>query len=220
MELEKKFTESLWLGIRDIYENVFECDFIKELVQGTLSRDIFCNYLIQDDLYLKDDIKAFSKLAQRLNDKEKDEGEFFKKMCNDCIAIEQFMHDYYEKKYDIDLADKKIPVIEQYTNHIVTIAENEAIEVAQAALLPCYWVYNSMGKRIYNDYKKEKKNDNNPYKEWIETYNNDSYDTYTNKFIQIVEDSASIVDNKTRKKMYDAFYKSTVFELRFFKEIY
>jgi len=220
MEIDKKFTESLWLGITDIYTEVFECDFIKKLIQGTLSKNIFCNYIMQDDLYLKDDIKAFGELAQRLNDIKDSEGEFFKKMSDDCIASEQFMHNYYEKKYNIGFADKKIPVIEEYTHYLMEVVENEEIAIAQAALLPCYWVYNSIGQRIYNHYKKEKINENNPYKEWIEAYNDSNYDAYTKKFIQIVEDSASIVDDKTRKKMYDAFYKSTVFELRFFKEIY
>ena len=53
-----------------------------------------------------------------------------------------------------------------YTSFLINTAHTESVEVAAAAILPCFWIYNEIGKYI----KENAVTKNNPYKKWIDTY--------------------------------------------------
>ncbi len=53
-----KFTDYLFKEVKEIWDEYLTHPFVKEMGEGTLDKDKFKNYLIQDYLYLKGVFKS------------------------------------------------------------------------------------------------------------------------------------------------------------------
>lgn len=208
---EREFTKHLWESIDTIYSEISNHPFVRKLTKGTLPGASFAHYLAQDMLYLKDDAVAFMNLSKRVSDTS--EKEFFQLMAEDLIALEQDLHDHFLSHFNVVEAKVKSPAIEAYTSFLLYHSKNSGHRVAASALLPCFWVYNSVGKNMVN-FSAE----NNIYQKWIDTYKGGKYEEYTNTFIQIVEKYGSEASNNEKLMMQKVFVESTKLELDFFEE--
>ncbi|MSE20283.1 thiaminase II, partial [Lactobacillus parabuchneri] len=86
---------------------------------------------------------------------------------------------------------------------------------AAAALLPCYWLYNEIGKKLIQLGSPIK-----IYQRFIETYESPDFTTATDKMIQIVDQLAETADQKEQQEMIQAFVRSSYFELHFWEMAY
>ena len=55
-----KFSEVLFKEVEELWNKYLEHPFLKGIGEGTLEREKFKNYLVQDYLYLKDYAKVFA----------------------------------------------------------------------------------------------------------------------------------------------------------------
>ncbi len=211
MRPEGKFTQSLWESIQEVYIDLINNPFVNQLADGTLPHQCFSHYLSQDILYIRDDSKALENISDR--SEKSYEKDFFMSLAKDGIAIEQELHNYFLKVFNAVEAKTKSPVIEEYTQFLITHSKESSYAVAAAALLPCFWVYNMVGKYII-----EHTSENNLYQKWIDTYQGVEYEDFTQKFIQIVENLGTKVDDNKKELMHQTFIKATKFELEFFNE--
>jgi len=211
MKPQGNFTSSLWEAVQDIYTALINHPFVNQLAEGTLLPHCFAHYLSQDILYIRDDSYALEKLSDRAPTTS--EQDFFKSLASDGILIEQELHHYFLKHFNVAEAEKKSPVIDKYTHFLIDHSEKSSYCIAATALLPCFWVYNEVGKHIITHTVK-----NNVYQKWIDTYRGGEYEVYTKNFIQLVERLAEKATENERKLMREAFVKAAEFELRFFEE--
>lgn len=211
MEAQGPFTKVLWDKVQLLYTQILQHPFIAGLADGSLSSNSFSHYLSQDVLYLKDDNCALEVLSERARDNEQQQ--FFKRLAVDGLEIEHVLHNEFLHHFQIVPATRKSPVIEAYTRFLLLHSEQSDYEVAVAALLPCFWVYNSVGHNIL-----EKAVADNPYQKWIDTYKGDEYEEYTLDFIRITEKLAISTTSEKQEKMVQAFVEATQFELSFFEE--
>jgi thiaminase/transcriptional activator TenA len=211
MNPKEDFTQNLWKNVLGIYTDLIQHPFVTQLAEGTLPHHCFAHYLSQDILYIRDDSKALKKLSEKAPTKyEKD---FFKSLATDGIAIEEELHTYFLKYFKVAETKTKSSIIDKYTHFLMTHAEKSSYNIAAAALLPCFWIYNKVGKHIVS-----KSTKNNTYQKWIDTYQSDEFDTYTTAFIQIIDRLADKASENEKKLMGEAFIESTNYELRFFEE--
>ncbi|MCT4586218.1 MAG: TenA family protein [Carboxylicivirga sp.] len=206
-----QFSEELWASISPIYKQLLEHDFVKGLTSGTLSSKAFAHYLTQDMLYIIDDSLALEKLALKTDYEE--EEHFFQQMADEGIELERVLHREFLGYFKVRKATEKSPAIEAYTHFLLNHTEHSSYAVAACALLPCFWVYNAVGKHIV-----KLANDNNPYQMWIDTYKGDEFEVYVKRFIQIVEALSQHVSEAEKDAMKQAFVKATKYELAFFEE--
>ncbi|MBE9469152.1 MAG: TenA family protein [Bacteroidetes bacterium] len=211
MKPQGEFTSYLWESIQTIYSDLIKHPFVNQLAKGTLPQKHFAHYLSQDILYISDDSKAFENLSKKAT--EPVEQEFFMSMAIDAIAIEQNLHNYFLKSFNVLEATIKSPAIEEYSRFLIEHSEKSTYRIAAAALLPCFWVYNSLGKYIIANAV-----ENNAYQKWIDTYKGGEYEDYTKFFIQIVERIATTANENEKNQMQKAFAQATMFELNFFEE--
>ena len=211
MKATGPITQSLWLEIEDLIQELVECDFVNQLAHGTLSRTAFHHYLSQDALYLKDDNRALMKISERAEYIEVKS--FFKTIAEDGIAIEEALQTEFFKHFGIKKATTKSPAVKQYTSHLLHHAHHSELPVAVAATLPCFWVYNTIGSTIYRKASKP-----NVYQKWIDTYQGADYEGFTARFIELTEILGLKVDKCTIENMKEAFRQSTQYELAFFEE--
>jgi len=211
MKPEGEFTRSLWEAVQSIYTALINHPFVDQLAEGTLPPQCFAHYLSQDILYIRDDSYALGKLS--LKAPTASDQEFFKSLASDGILIEQELHHYYLKFFNVEEAKMKSPVIDRYTHFLIAHSEESSYRIAATAFLPCFWVYNEVGKHIVTHTVK-----NNVYQKWIDTYQGDEYEVYTKNFIQLVERLAEKATEYEKKIMLEAFVQAAGFELSFFDE--
>ena len=211
MKAAGKQTQKMWDAVACIYADTVSHPFVVRLAQGTLDKNSFAHFLSQDILYLKDDNLALDVLAEKApNTSEK---QFFKLLAKDGLDIERALHNEFLGYFNIKAAEEKSPAIEKYTAFLLDHSKNSAFGIAAAALLPCFWVYNSVGNHILTIAEVP-----NAYQMWIDTYHSEAYEQYTQRFIDIVERVASEADEELYQKMLNAFMQSTQYELDCFKE--
>jgi thiaminase (transcriptional activator TenA) len=131
-------------------------------------------------------------------------------------VVENALHEYYFK--DFNLTDKGItqPTCHHYAHFLKSTASLESVEVAVAAVLPCFWIYKEVGDYIY----KNQQSTNNPYQKWIDTYAGEEFNPVVQQAITICDSLASNCTTSQQHFMTDAFITSSQLEFQFWDSAY
>lgn len=209
-----KWSEYTWKTIEQRYESILEMPFIKELSEGTLPQDKFRFYMAQDSLYLEHFGRTLSLIASKIQDLP--DVLAFMRFAENAIVVENALHESYF--VDFGLTDKGVlePACHHYIHFLRSTAAFESVEIAVAAVLPCFWIYREVGDYIYT----HQNSVNNPYQKWIETYGSDEFSVVVDQAIEICDRLAENSTEETRKKMTEAFIMSSRMEFHFWEAAY
>ncbi len=209
------FSQILWNKNEDIYNAIIDMPFNKELMAGTLDKNIFAYYIEQDSIYLKSYAKALASIAVKADDNE-----LIKKFADyskyALIAEEEVVHEYFRKTYNFNNTGKQTMATHGYCNFLIASTMNKSLEVAVAAILPCFWIYYEVGNYIYNNSDIE----NNPYKHWIKTYAGDDYKKSVDDVIAITNKLAENTTDAIRQEMIEYFSSGCMWEWHFWNDSY
>lgn len=189
MEAVGPFTHKLWQASLPIFNQIVDCEFLRQLTDGSLNKGSFAHFLTQDILYLKKDAEALGRLAKRTDCE--DDKNFFSELEQDGLEIEFILQEDYLSYYQLKAATNQSPAFQKYSNFLLKHSQESTYENAIIALLPCFWLYSSINIHTINN-----KTINNPYQKFIDTYAGDEYREYTKCFLQIVEKHAANCKNE------------------------
>ncbi len=206
-----KWSQEAWQTALPLYNQILQLPFIKELIAGTLPREVFNRYLQQDALYIENYSRVLANIASRLP--EIDQVASFLDFAKDGVAVEEEMHKSYLADTDMSLVEKS-PACLLYCS-ILSAQATAPVEVAAAAILPCFWVYHEVGKHI-----KANATDDNPYRKWIDTYDNPWFDKSNSRAIEICDRLAEKTSPDVRKAMTDIYVTCTRMEWMFWESAY
>lgn len=171
--------------------------FNQQLAQGTLSREAFSHYVIQDAHYLLAYGRALAVCAAKAF--EADDVIQFSEAAKTAIVVERSLHDGFMQDFGINKTQfENTPLTlacHHYTSYLQATAWAESYPVVLAALLPCFWIYAEVGKDIV-----DKAAPNNPYQAWIDTYAGEDFHTAVRNVIATVDRVAARVDADTLEK--------------------
>lgn len=187
--------------------------FNTELASGSLAIDKFAYYMEQDTLYLRDFARALSLIASRALLKQVREFLAFSEAT--LIVEQEVVHHFFRATYGFQETGFFTPATVAYTRYLLQICSTAPVEVAIAAVLPCFWVYREIGVSIADCAGTE-----NPYSRWIDAYSGEEFGESVRKAIDIFDDIALCASEETKDKMIEAFYKSTVLEWHFWNDAY
>lgn len=161
------FSAQLWESIAPLYRAIQQHPFVKGLSDGSLSRECFRFYVLQDALYLREYARALSLAAARAP--REDWLVMFNEHAAGALKVERSLHESFFR--DFGLGEKEIstaypaPTNLAYTSYLLAVAYGAPFHEAIAALLPCYWIYWEIGKKL------ERSGSPDPlYRRWIATY--------------------------------------------------
>lgn len=211
-----KWTDQAWEAIQPIYQEILKMPFIEELKNGTLPLEKFQFYMLQDAKYLEHYGRALAALGSKAEDNEMalDFFEFGK----NALIVERALHEAYFKQFKLE-PNQEItiePVCHHYIHFLKSTVAYDPIEVATAAILPCFWIYKEVGDHIYQN----QNTDNNPYKNWIETYSGEEFAEGVKKALQYSNYMAENSTDKVRKAMLEAFIAASRLEFNFWDAAY
>jgi len=205
-------SEQAWNQTADVYQAIISHPFNKELMNGTLEHKIFRFYIEQDQLFLKSFARSLGLIAARAENSE--HIAHFLKFAGNTIAAEQTIIAKYigeEVKAKRDIA----PACLSLKSFLLQACALEPVEVAVAAVLPCFWLYLKVGQEIYKH-----ANSSNPFFEWIKNYASEQFALDVGIVITIFDELAENALPHVKDKMLEAFYQSSVLEYHFWNDAY
>lgn len=205
---------------KKIWEEYLKHPFIVEMGEGTLDKEKFRDYLVQDYLYLLDYAKVYA-MGLIKSDKVK-HMKFFKDSINGIMEDESATHIAYLKDLGEDIQTLQKHNIklenENYTNFMKSIALTGDIQDLIIAVLPCAWSYYYIAKEMKEIYKD--KLENNYYAAWIESYSCEEYSMCAKGNIDFANELCKNIDDNKKEKLKEIFIKGSLYEMEFWNMAY
>jgi len=206
------FSAELWKSIGPIYDAILKHPFIKGLGDGSLDREAFKFYVIQDALYLREFGRALSIAAARAP--EDDWIVMFNAHAANAIRVERLLHEGFFKQWNLTpeqvAATPPAPVNLAYTSFLLATAYGGAFHEAVGALLPCYWIYWEVGKEL-----ERKGSPDVLFQRWIATYASEEFAAVVKAVINVTDATASRIQPGEREAMRRAFITTSRYEWMF-----
>lgn len=209
-------------AISHLLPRLYEHPFNQGLIRGNLERFRFKFYLEQDFLYLNEFSKALMLASSRVTRCE--HASELKKFSNEVSSFQYTFHRKYLAEFQSfrffnsrEGFLNKIPVIENYTNHLLFSAQVAPVEVAIASFVPCFYLYNELGIKMLREMNRSHLN---PYELWILSYSNKQFSCATQSIIRIFEEVSSSISLEEAKSIVHAFTTSTEFEISFLDSVF
>lgn len=211
------FSQDVWQRNLNLYQKTLALPFNQELAKGTLSKDAFSHYVIQDAHYLLAYGRALAVCAAKAFDA--DDVIQFAESAKIAIVVERSLHKDFMHDFDISKQEfENTPLTlacHHYTSFLTSTAWSESYPVVLASLLPCYWIYAEVGNDIVTN-----SIPNNPYQAWIDTYAGDEFNAVVKKVIATIDRVAEHCDPDTIEKMHQAYTRGAQLEWLFWDSAY
>ena len=212
-----RFSDEAWERTRRLREAIHGLPFNTELAAGSLTRERFRGYILQDALYLGRFSRALAIAAAKAPDS--DAMQSFAQSALRAVAVEQALHGQYLREFGIDPARigeaETSPDCLAYTSYLIACAYHEPWEVLVAALLPCFRIYWDVGCAIAQRAAPE-----NPYRAWIDTYADERFGKAVETAVAVGDRAAVAVTATTRAAMLAAFVRACQYEWLFWDGAY
>mgnify|MGYP005854236725 CR=1 FL=1 len=191
--------------------------FNAELAAGTLARDRFVQYVIQDAHYLVGFGRALAVAAAKAP--TADEIIQFAKAAEVAIVVERSLHGGFFETFGIAPetfeATPHTPAAHHYVSFLAATAWSEPYEVVLAALLPCFWIYAEVGRDILSRAVSP-----NPYQAWIDTYAGEEFHDAVRAVIRVTDAAAGRASPDIVARMHRAYRDATRLEWIFWDSAY
>jgi hydroxymethylpyrimidine/phosphomethylpyrimidine kinase len=206
----REVTDGWWAATADVRAAIDQLDFVVALGDGSLDRRRFDAYVGQDALYLLDFARALA-AASHLAPSPAEQA-FWAGAAQDAVATEMALHGGFLPPADLFAATPG-PALTAYTDHLLAAVGRGSYRVLVAALLPCFWVYTDVGRRLA-----ARASDDHPYAAWLRTYGDEGFAAVTAEAVRIVGEAAAGAPTPERERMWRAFAASTRHEHDFFAQ--
>ncbi|GAT74794.1 multifunctional thiamine-phosphate pyrophosphorylase/synthase/phosphomethylpyrimidine kinase [Microbacterium sp. HM58-2] len=217
--LPEEIAAEWWEAIAGIRSAIDELPFIRALADGSLEREPFLFYLAQDALYLRDYARVLAEAA-RLAPTSAEQA-FWAQAAHGSIVGELELHASWltpeHGVTDETFAADPSAVTTAYLDHLRSVAFGGDYAVLGAALLPCFWLYTDLGRRLHaGDFGAYARDPEHPYASWLATYADPAFELANDTAIRYVAEAAAVATPEVRDRMRRAFEASSAHELAFF----
>lgn len=204
---------------RDAWVAAHEHPFVEALIEGSLDRERFKFYQMQDARYLESFADACSIVSTRVNDP--DDKLWFIDAARMGIVVEGELHAGYGEQLGYDPDDiaglELTPNNHAYQTHMIAAAARTTLVEATAAITPCPWLYTDLGRIILNQFDEEVPADH-PYTDWLQMYTDPTFEEYMDNLLERLQRFADASDEAARGKAKEAFLRSIQYEWMFWQQ--
>jgi thiaminase/transcriptional activator TenA len=158
----------LWSSNLDLVQSSLAHPFVRALGDGTLSADLFRDYVAQDAFFLRAFAEVYGLARSRSEDPQI--AACFSGLM-DGVQEELKLHQVYASELGVDL-ERVTPngACLAYTEFLVRTARQGSLAQTVAALVPCMSLYAFLGRQLRPGCGPQ-----HPYRKWIETYSSGEF---------------------------------------------
>jgi thiaminase/transcriptional activator TenA len=205
-------SHDLWLAIEPIYARILEHPFVTGLTDGSLDRDAFAFYVVQDAHYLREYARALSVLSARAPAEA--DILMFAEHAAGAIAVERELHEELLPAFGLDPSDvAQTPVAPTnlaYTSFLLATAYSGSFAEALGAVLPCYWIYQEVGQALLAQGSPDPQ-----YQRWIDTYGGDEYAAIVRAVLDLADQILPGLPAAERERVRSHFVTASRYEWMF-----
>src|SRR5581483_10077513 len=151
--MARDFSDQLRRRAASIWRAIDDHPFLRELQAGTLPMACFTYFILQDYVYLLDFAQVLALGAAKSPDLAT--LELFCRHALGAVEVERSFHSGFGKSMGLSQrqldAVKKEPITRAYIGHLQSVARGGSLGEIVAAVLPCYWIYGEVGRRLYRN---------------------------------------------------------------------
>jgi thiaminase/transcriptional activator TenA len=210
-------TGRLWDAIGDIYGAILTHPFLAGLADGTLDRDAFRFYVVQDAHYLRDYARALALCAARAP--RESDILMFAQHAAGAIEVERFLHEGFFRDFGLDdaavAATPVSPTCRAYTSYLLATCHGGSFPEALGAVLPCYWIYWEVGKALL-----ERGSPDPLYQRWIDTYGGEGFGTLVRDVLALADAIGNGLPPAERDRVEAHFVQTARYEWMFWDSGY
>ena len=198
-------TQKLWERNYNLASLSLNTKFVQGIKNGDLPKTKFQEYLAQDYFFLESFARAYGLAVSKSRNKK-----IIKTLSVllSGVSEELILHETYAKEWDIDLTTNLIgPATKKYTDFLEEVSLNLSLIEIMSAMTPCMRLYSWLGKKLLNMIS------DNPYKEWILTYSDESFDNLAKSLENLIDEYDESYDIDQINFLYK---KAMELELDFF----
>jgi thiaminase (transcriptional activator TenA) len=211
------FTARLWKSIEPIYGAILSHPFIRGLADGSLDRECFKFYVLQDALYLREFGRALAVTAARAPEDEWIV--MFAEHAANAIKVERTLHEGFFQQWGMTADDvaatPPAPTNLAYTSYLLAVAYGGQFHETIATLLPCYWIYLEVGKALEGVGSPEPL-----FQRWIDTYASADFSAVVRGVLVATDTLARAISDREREAMSGHFIITSRYEWMFWDMAY
>ncbi|MFC1410563.1 TenA family protein [Streptacidiphilus sp. N1-12] len=191
------FSQQLWDSAEDTYRAILDHPFLRGLGDGTLPREAFRHFVVQDSHYLRDYARALAVCAAKAPTEQ--DVRAFADDAVGALAAEQGMH--AEFMADLDGAGaggawvgdggageaavgdgEVLPTTRAYTSYLLATVYGGSFAEGLAAVLPCYWIYARVGAELLRTSSPDPL-----YARWIASYGDEAFQGVVRRVLELTD---------------------------------
>jgi thiaminase (transcriptional activator TenA) len=212
-----RFTDSMWSEIAGTYRAILDLPFNRELAAGTLRRERFLFYMVQDAHYLGVFSRALALVAAKAPEAQGQVS--FARAAEETITVERALHDGFFGEFGVTpelfRRTPRSPTCTAYCNFLLAAAWGQPYPVGVATVLPCFQIYWEVGKELHGRATRP-----NPYQAWIDTYVDDGFGRTVQAALDFADAAHAEASDGDRELMREAYLTAVRYEWMFWESAY
>jgi thiaminase/transcriptional activator TenA len=212
-----RFSEELWSHGAATYAGILRHRFLTGLTDGSLDRQAFRYFVIQDSHYLRGYARALALVAARATDPE--EVALFAGHASEAIEVEKGLHVSLLAGLGLSPGDVEAhgagPTTTAYTSYLLAVCATGTYAEAVAAVLPCYWVYREVGRELL-----ARSSPDPLYAQWIASYGSPEFDAVVESVLAVTDGLGDDLGPSERQRCHRHFATTTRYEWMFWDAAY
>lgn len=212
---KNKVIDRMLSATEDIWAAYNEHPFVKGIADGTLDKDKFKYYMIQDYLYLIDYTKVFAIGAAKARDEST--MKYFAEYTDSIMNSEMDIHRTYMKRLGITQEDiDNTPMAldnRSYTAYMLKEAYEGGAAEVMAAILSCALSYEVIATRMVEADPKCAKHEF--YGEWVSGYASEEYHNSNIKLVNMLEELCADLSDEKIERLTEVFVNCSRYETGF-----
>ena len=170
--------------MEDVYAAILRHPFVTGLTDGSLPREAFRHYIVQDAHYLRGYARALALCGARAQ--EPRDTVMFGAHAGGAIAAEQGLHAALLADLglpaEVAAAEPVAPTTRAYVSYLLATAHGGSFAEAVAAVLPCYWIYARVGEELLGAGSPDPL-----YARWIAMYGSEEFQAVDDAVLELTD---------------------------------
>lgn len=202
----------LWSDVEDVHAAILAHPFVTGLTDGTLPRESFRHYIVQDAHYLRSYSRALAICAAKAPTPA--DTVMFANHAIGAIAAEQDLHASLMGELggtaESAANEPVAPTTCAYVSYLLATCHGGSFPEALAAVLPCYWIYARVGQELL-----ARSSPDPLYARWIAMYGGEEFQAVVDSVLALTDRVGAQVSDGERALMHEHFTRTSRYEWMF-----
>jgi thiaminase/transcriptional activator TenA len=206
--------DRLYEHVKDIWEYYYTHPFITAMIDGTLPKEKFRFYSLQDYHYLLDYAKSFAAAVAKADSIEllqKLSSMVYYTLNTELDTQRGILFRLGLTPEELDNTEPSLTTV-SYARYMMSVAYEKGALETMVSLLPCAWSYQLLGERIG---KSEKARNSELYGDWVRQYSDGQYAKNNEDLIAMINKSGEGCSEAKFKELKFIMKNSSRYESMF-----